>query len=516
MKNVMFLGELTQYLVHNYRPVIMLKHCLLIIFTVIYGTHYAQKAPDFSFDVNKKFSIAQLKQDIMVLKDSLEMLHPALYRYTPKQSFDSLFQAAYMRINKPMALSEFYGIVTPLIGSVGDIHSSIEMPDEYHSFLATKSILFPFDVRIIDKDVFIASNNSTDSSIQVGSRIIKINNKPIAAVLEKMKRYFSSEGINESFKLRTVEQRFAFLYHTVYGYCKQFKLEYVERGKKSKLKTITALPFSTIKVNRDKNKQMFPHLKALFPQPPYLTLTLDKGKQTGILTIKWFQNDVLQESGEQFKPFVDSAFTQIKRANIRNLIIDIRNNGGGESGNASYLYSYVTDKPFRFIYCIETSLKTYKDDSKLGVRYVFNKTSGKYRTSDSTAKFPQLFGLSKQQPQINNFIGSLYVLIDGMTTSAATQFAALVKLNNRGKLVGEEAPGALSGGSGRGYSAFFLPNSGLLTIFSHYRLYMTDPNIKSMDKTVSPDYKTTVSISDLLNGNDKALQYLLNLVNTTK
>jgi hypothetical protein len=133
------------------------------------------------------------------------------------------------------------------------------MPDEYHSFLATKSILFPFDVRIIDKDVFIASNNSTDSSIQVGSRIIKINNKPIAAVLEKMKRYFSSEGINESFKLRTVEQRFAFLYHTVYGYCKQFKLEYVERGKKSKLKTITALPFSTIKVNRDKNKQMFPH-----------------------------------------------------------------------------------------------------------------------------------------------------------------------------------------------------------------------------------------------------------------
>jgi C-terminal processing protease CtpA/Prc len=246
---------------------------------------------------------------------------------------------AYQQINRPLTQAEFYGIVAPLISKVGDIHTTIEPSDESLNYLATKGDLFPFDVRIINKKVFIASNNSSDSSIEVGSRIIKINNQSIDKVLSKLESSFSDEGTNETLKLKRVEQRFAFQYHLIYGYSKIFKLEYSIDNKLSHVKNIFAEPFSIIKENRTKNKLKYPNLKSLFPQSPYLTLSIDKEKNIATLTIKWFQNDVLQSTNEEFKPFIDSAFNEIKARKIDNLIIDIRNNGGGESENASYLYS---------------------------------------------------------------------------------------------------------------------------------------------------------------------------------
>jgi len=300
----------------------------------------AQDTAAPSIDINKTFTVQQLKADLALLKDSLQILHPALYRYTSKRSFDSLFQVAGRQLAKPMQLHEFYGIVAPLMARVGDIHTTIELPDEYHSYVAANSQLFPFDVRIINKEVFVVSNNSADSSIAVGSRIIRINDEPIARVLGKMKSYFSSEGTNETFKIKRVEQRFAFHYYFVYGHRQQFKITWAGQWTtKQQTKTIEAQPFAVIRANRAKNQLLLPRLKPLFAQPPYLTLNIKPEEQVAILTIKWFQNDVLAGAGETFKLFIDSAFASIRKANSKRLVIDIRNNGGGESENASYLYA---------------------------------------------------------------------------------------------------------------------------------------------------------------------------------
>jgi C-terminal processing protease CtpA/Prc len=489
-----------------------LQICLFLIAT----TSFAQTVTDTLFAFNKRFSILELKKDLSVLRDSLEIVHPALYRYTSKHSFDSAFNLAYKQINRPLTQAEFYGIVAPLISKVGDIHTTIEPSDESFRYLATKSDLFPFDVRIINKKVFIASNNSSVSSIEVGSRIIRINNQSIDKVLNKMETYFSDEGRNETLKLKRVEQRFAFQYHLTYGYFKVFKLEYLTDKGILKIKSINAQPFNVIKENRTKNQVKYPNLKSLFPQSPYLSFSIDLEKNMAALNIKWFQNDVLQSSNEVFKSFIDSAFSEIKSNRIENLIVDIRNNGGGESENASYLYSYLTNKPFRFLYAMETNRKTYLEDKKRGIKYTIVENTGKYQTIDSSTSYQQYFGLGYQRPAINNFSGKLYVLIDGLTTSAAPQFASLVKLNKRGVFIGETAPGSLYGGSGRGYSYFYLPNSGLLTMISEYRLFLANPTQKNKDDCIMADYKPKKSFWDTLNGIDKDIEYARRLITNTK
>lgn len=492
----------------------MKKMLLCIILFITTTTAHSQG--NTNFDFNKKYSTSEMKNDLAILKDSLETFHPALYRYTTKADFDLAFKKAGKLIEKPLTQTQFYVIVASLISKVGDIHTTIEPSDESLNFLTTKSKLFPFDVRIIDKKVFIASNNSTDSNIQVGSRILKINDTPIEKVLSKMESCFSDEGTNETLKLKRAEQRFAFQYYLVYGYSDFFRLEYAFSDKPSQVRTISAQTFSVIKTKRSENQQKYPDLKSLFPQTPYLSFSIDAKQNIAILTIKWFQNDVLQEANQQFKPFIDSAFSEIKSKKIGNLIIDIRNNGGGESENASYLYSYLTNKQFRFLYAMETKQKTYIDDITKGVKYIPVQGSDNYQTTDSTTNYQQFSGLNYQQPMTNNFSGKLYVLIDGLTTSAAPQFASLVKLNHRGILIGENAPGSLLGGSGRGYSYFYLPNSGLLTMISKYRLYLTDPTKKNKDRNILADFKPIKSFSDTLKGIDKDLEYAVQLISETR
>src|SRR5258705_790860 len=169
-----------------FRHLVMLRIFLHFCLLIISATGYTQTSSDTLFQFGRKFSIPELKEDLRVLRDSLEINLPALYRYTSKQSLDFAFKLAYKQIDRALTQTQFYGIVAPFIGKVGDIHTTIEPSDESLNYLATKSKLFPFDVRIIDKKVFIASNNSVDTNIQVGSRILKINNQSIDKELSKL------------------------------------------------------------------------------------------------------------------------------------------------------------------------------------------------------------------------------------------------------------------------------------------------------------------------------------------
>jgi hypothetical protein len=470
----------------------MLKYFISIIFVFTCSVLNAQDTTAASADINKKFSIKQLQGDLSVLKDSLQLRHPALYRFISSQSLDAAFQDAVKKINKPMTIREFYGITAPLIAKVGDIHTSIGLPDEYHNITAEQGLLFPFDVRIIRDEVFIASNNSKDSTIPAGARIIEINRQPVAKLLNRMQSYFSSDGYNQTFQLRVVEQRFAFHYLYAYGEHREFEVRYLEPGtQKSQVKKIAGVPYGFIKDKRTRNRQLYPKLKLLFQQPPYLSLSMDRGRQTAVLTIESLEDDLVKSSGSSFRKFIDSAFSVINGSKMKNLVIDIRNNGGGSSVNAGYLYSYLTNKPFRFLYAMGANPRAPKNDTIAS----------------------QFFGLEVQQPQPNSFTGNVSVLIDGLTSSSAAQIAVLVRANKRGILIGEEAPGSLYGGSGRGYSYFRLAQSGLLVMISHYRLYMTDATDKNKHAPILPDYTPVITIDDLLNGIDKSMQFALKLIN---
>jgi C-terminal processing protease CtpA/Prc len=129
------------------------------------------------------------------------------------------------------------------------------------------------------------------------------------------------------------------------------------------------------------------------------------------------------ETDAGFKRFV-AAFDSIK--NTSGLIIDLRQNGGGNSGNGYNILSYLTDKPY--------SAGTYQSRTYSAVG----------RARGAGVRFESLYAANRWQPA---GAGKLYtkpvaVLISGETFSAAEDFCSAYVGLKRGALVGEPTGGS--------------------------------------------------------------------------
>ncbi|MEG0697186.1 MAG: S41 family peptidase, partial [Algoriella sp.] len=147
-------------------------------------------------------------------------------------------------------------------------------------------------------------------------------------------------------------------------------------------------------------------------------------------------------------------FSDIKNHHVDNLILDIRNNGGGYIKDAHYLYSYLVEdsKPFlgKKIVANKTSfgkslynlfpIPTYPL-LWLGSGYTFFSTS-KMDNEEYELKMP--FSFVKIDENLV-YKGNLYVLINGGSYSASSLIASNLQIKNRAYFVGEETGGDFNG-----------------------------------------------------------------------
>ena len=69
---------------------------------------------------------------------------------------------------------------------------------------------------------------------------------------------------------------------------------------------------------------------------------------SGYLKVKTFAfANEETESHNKYKMFLDSVFISLKSKKTKNLIIDLRGNGGGDNPNDLLLYSYITKRKFK-------------------------------------------------------------------------------------------------------------------------------------------------------------------------
>ncbi len=154
---------------------------------------------------------------------------------------------------------------------------------------------------------------------------------------------------------------------------------------------------------------------------------------------------------------VHDMFQEVKNLNIKNIAVDLRNNGGGSSFVVTEFFKYLDID----------SYKTVSTSWRLGFFYL---NLGNGVTPND--KYQDLL-----------FDGNLYLLTSAGTFSSAMMFAEYVKDNKLGTIIGE-APGNNPNGCGE-ISCFKLPNSELFMQISTKRFYRADKNCT--DKLVTPD-----------------------------
>jgi C-terminal processing protease CtpA/Prc len=462
----------------------------------------------------KKFSTDALEEDLWVLRSALEQSHPNPYWHTSKAVLDKAFDQAYRRINAPMNSLEFARIIFPIVYKIGCGHTVINPPSLTTAYLSQQGSFFPFDLIFKNQRAYVYRNNSENASIAPGTEILQINHLPVQKIRDKLFEFVSVDNNTTAGKYKILNANFADFYNYFIGavdtfevqtrYQNKTKTERVAALSKTKIKAFTALNQRTIKTG------------VSTPDDKIISFSILSKSSTAVLKIKNFIDPWIKAEGYSFESYIDSVFNLIHDHDLKNLVIDIRGNPGGSTGNAAYLFSHLYKQPFRVDQYWEVKTLPLKFIDLSGIRdsegkSIVLKEEDFNKTGENRYRLKYYPSYDTILPKNNLYKGNLYVLIDGWVGSEAASFASLVAHFNRGRFVGEETGGSYNG-----------CNAGLLgkTVLPNTKIEMTIPVFKIVRFTdaqnehtgIRPDYKVDPSIDDLLTGVDRALLFTIDKI----
>jgi hypothetical protein len=428
------------------------------------------------------FSTTQLKADLADLKSNLEAKHPNLYLYNPKSVIDQVFDSLGRGIVKPMTGLEFYAHITSISSIIKDGHTII-LPSAATTALHNKNSKFlPFQLVMENNRLWIDMIFTKNTPIPEGAEILSINDVKAEEIIKQLLDRQVRDGNNLSYPTWILNHYFREYYSYVLGHPNQVNVQY-KNNTIEQTATLSCLSKDSINFLRQlKYPNRVPQKKA----KEGLTLKFAPDNQYAILTIKDFHKVVLQKEYQQhFYKVMDNYFKALSLKKTGNLILDLRDNQGGELLYGAYLLSYLMTNPF-------TVLDTYYTIDP-------SKSDHSLRQSNGTA-------LGVHLPKDLAFSGAIFVLINGGSFSNSGIVAACLKRNQRAKFIGEE-----TGGSSKilaGYAKYHtLKNTGI-QVQIPTKQFMLNEAMPLSGRGVFPDYPVATNVGD----DDAVLQYAISLI----
>lgn len=420
---------------------------------------------------NQRIGADLLRNDFMLLRDTLQKSHSGLYRYRTKAEMDHIFDSCYATIRQSETELGFFTKVAYIIASLGDGHTNCSLPKSAMNAFIDQEKFFPELPIFIHSRAFVYCSNQ--DTLLRGTELLYINSIPMTSILQNIYQYVQSDGFIVSHKDNELDN-FILLYYMIYGPADHFDITY-----RSKQGTIQR---TTLKADQFKNILC----PAPFSRPTkYLELHYVKGN-IAVLSIKSFFDGFMEQTGENFASFLDSAFADIKKKNVNKLLIDIRRNQGGNDQNGELLYSYLTSKPFRYYLSQNTTTENFSDKDHPN--------------------------LSIQQPKKNNYSGKLFVLADGRSFSASAEFSAIIKSNSRGLFLGDMCGGGYYGNTSGEDIHVILPATQIDVRLPLVKYTMAVRPLGDNVWGIEPDFPLYPSIYDLIEQKDRVLGQAIDIV----
>lgn len=444
---------------------------ILVLALILPGSLEAQTQP-------KKIDAALLREDVDFLVRTIEEIHPNPYTKVSKEKFYRAKDDVVQQI-RSMDVYEFYNLIAPLVAMIGDAHTWI-----YPLKVPEKG--FPVPVAVLDDGIFVA-RDYTD--ITAGSEIMSINGVGSKELTERMLRFVPYE--RREYGLSRIEDDFAFYLYLILGEVDSFAVLFrSDDGTEGRKIKAASPPLYTYPYQRYE-KYLRGNTNTLPPSRyPYIFAPVNDN--TALLIINSFQEGPYMP----WETFLLGVFSYLKENGVKNLIIDVRANGGGASHLGDVLIDYLTDKPW-------TQFGNSK--RKFSKQAIAQRPPYKDRTPGTIESYQG--GLEDPSRNPLRFNGSAYLLTSRVTFSSASSFAAAIKDFSIGKIVGEETGGIFPN---FGDVIFFrLPNSGIGGQCSYTEWHRW----KDMDpgRGVIPDYEVKPMPEDLATGRDRILEFAMNL-----
>ncbi len=350
-----------------------------------------------------------------------------------------------------------FRMLRPLLSQIGEGHltlkrsaSMIEQDQQSDGWL-------PVDLHWTEESVRVVDGYGDAATIPAGARLLAIDGQSTQALVDELMAALGHDGRIRTGAMREAEGAgYARVRYWMRGAQKSFLLRLQDASGNIEEKRVAGVAASSRPV------------RSRSEASPMATLEwLDH--QTALMRVPTFSNRRYREAGADYRAVLHEMFETLRARGAAQLVLDLRDNGGGSESNENLLYAYLVQAPLRKYARVEARATALAITDASGRRY----TTQVYDQDELKQQHLQPDGrltrrnlrpeglMSHWSAMTPVFTGRLVVLVGGNTFSGAAELASMLHHSRRGVFIGEETGGAHAGNTS-GYSwEILLPNSGI-------------------------------------------------------
>lgn len=429
-----------------------------------------------------------VRSDLKLLYETLQEAHFDLYAHRSKADYDRLYETLLATVHRPMTSIEVTAMFQKFVayGRIG--HARVDAPlIAFVAHLQGGGTVIPLFIRVDGSRVLLTEPAEESGALRAGTEIVAIDGKPVRDVIEHLSGYVSAE--RPYMVHAQMEESFPALLWLDRGQIASVKVTALVEGQPL---TIT-VPSVTL-AGRHALAAKYPtgNVPTNFATREYKPL----GNDIAYLRPGPFFN--IEQSAANATPsyqaasftaFIDDSFQKILASGATDLILDLRNNPGGDNSFSDPMVAWFATRPFRF-----ASSFTLKASAATKADYARERAAGTpidpffARQMDAEARQPNGtrydYDLPLNQPRSEpRFHGRVWVLVNRHSYSNATSVAALVQDYGFGKVLGEETADVASNYAS--VQSFTLPGTQIAVTYP--KSHFVRPNGKDDVSGVWPD-----------------------------
>ena len=478
-----------------------MKSTYIIILLMWCSSFFAQKT---SFDFHKKYSVKEIKEDIDYTEKYLTKFHPDPYRYCSKDSLHAFIEHVKAKIDTPLTEMQLRFYIKQIVAKIGCGHSDAAASKGYAKAVKTLNRpILPINAFIVDTNHLIVLNNlSSDTSIKAGDELLSINNRSSNQILKTIYSIYTSDGFNETYKKQGIKYSwFKYYYSFCYGFHPNYTLKI-----KNTSGVISTHTLQSISSHKDTTILPIKNAStAIYKTKTCQFSLVNDNTKIAVIDIDAFK-------GIGWRRFMKRSFRTIKAAGIKNLVIDLRENGGGQIADGMNLLSYLVPKTTWLPFDRKPNLIPLNPRIKMGP---FARISP-ILFSSFMPQWPKNGRLRHYFVSVPKkkllFKGNLYVLVNGKSFSMSAVTASYLKYKADATIIGEETGGNIAGSNAVLSGKLILPNSKIKMQIPIYHIYH-NIDVTNNARGLMPDYPTHYTSEDILKSVDVDLKKVLELVN---
>jgi len=397
-------------------------------------------------------SASGAREDLELAISAVEAALPNIFWHQTRRQWANAKAQARIRVAAVTDSESLWRILRPLMGQIGEGHLGIQLSDAMNQHYRDVP-RFPLDLLWNEQGAFVIAGYGEAATIPRGARLISIDGVDDAELLHQMAAVTPHDGAIRTGTMRDISGR---------GFA---SILYRLRGPQSRFHIV--FDHSDGRIERDVPAVSRLARPAESDDPPPLPVLEWLDGHRAYLNVPTFSNARLRAAGATFPDAIHMIFTQLDQRGATDLILDLRDNGGGSEPNESILFSYLVDKPLRKYAAVEARGAHIAVTSLSGKRFetdVFDEEEvgqqrpiGKGRLT--RRNLPPEGLMSRWTTYAPVYHGRLVVLVGGDTFSGGAELASMLNHTGRGVFVGEEVGGSDEGNTSGHRWTIILPNS---------------------------------------------------------